>query len=224
MGDFDGFPGQGLEFLTELGQQDKAWFQDHRATYDEAVATPAKAFVEAMGDLLRADVSSDLEAQPKVNGSISPINNDVRFNPDATPYKDHLLFRWWEGPTKKAAPTLFVRLSEDSVGFATGAALPDLDRWRAAIDDRTTGSALADAISRLGRGRDLEVAGAELKRVPKPYDPDHPRGDLLRHKAFQARWPEPTPKSVTSGAFADWCARRLNSCGDIHHWLVDNLS
>lgn len=224
MSDFDGFPRQGLGFLTELGHQDKGWFQDHRATYDDAVATPAKAFVEAMGDLLRADVSPDIEAQPKVNGSISPINNDVRFNPDATPYKDHLLFRWWEGPTKKTAPTLFVRLSEDSVGFATGAALPDLDRWRAAIDNKTTGSALAEAISRLGNGRDLEVAGAELKRVPKPYDPDHPRGGLLRHKTFQARWPEPTPKSVASAGFADWCARRLTACGDVHHWLVDNLS
>jgi len=27
---------------------------------------------------------------------------------------------FWEGPDKKAAPTLFVRVSEGSVGFASG--------------------------------------------------------------------------------------------------------
>jgi len=45
---FDGFPAGGLEFLTELGSQDKAWFDAHRATYQSEVAQPAKDFVVAL--------------------------------------------------------------------------------------------------------------------------------------------------------------------------------
>jgi hypothetical protein len=89
--------------------------------------------VVAVGELLHQTVSPDLVVSPKANGSISPINNDVRFNPEALTYKDHLLFRWWEGPTRRTDPTLFVRLSTDDIGFAVGAAPASPDRWRAAV-------------------------------------------------------------------------------------------
>ena len=88
---------------------------------------PAKAFVTALGEELSKTISKDLVAEPRTNGSIAPINNDLRFAPANSPkarapYKDHLLFRFWEGADKKIAPTLFVRLSAESVGFASGAA------------------------------------------------------------------------------------------------------
>lgn len=221
---FTGFPRPGLDLLTELGHRDKAWLDANRATYDDAVAAPAKAFVDALGERLRTEVSPDLVAIAKVNGSISPINNDVRFAPGAAPYKDHLLFRFWEGAAKQTAPTLFVRVSAATVGFATGCTLADLDQWRAAVADETTGPALVGALSSLGRRRDLEVVGQALKRVPPPFGAEHPRADLLRHKGFQARWAEPTPASITRASFVDWCARRLVACADVHRWLVDELT
>lgn len=54
-----------------------------------------------MGEYLRANISDAVEAQPQPTGSIAPINNDLRFRPDASPYKNHLMFRFWEGPVKK---------------------------------------------------------------------------------------------------------------------------
>ncbi|MFT4595826.1 MAG: hypothetical protein ACI9TF_000063 [Paracrocinitomix sp.] len=54
-----------------------------------------------MGDYLRANIFDATEAQPKTNGSIAPIKNDLRSSPDASPYKDHLMFRFWEGPVKQ---------------------------------------------------------------------------------------------------------------------------
>ena len=222
---FDGFPTEGLAFLTELGSADKAWLDANRTTYQREVVGPTKAFVTTLGERLATTISPTIVAQPKTNGSISPINNDLRFSPDKSPYKDHLLLRFWDGPDKKTAPTLFVRLSAAEVGFATGAMLPDLDRWRELIDDDITGAALADALADLGRGRGqgLDIAGEGYKRVPKPYPADHPRADLLRHKGLQARWSEPTPSSVTTAGFVDHCAEALEACADIHHWLVSNL-
>jgi uncharacterized protein (TIGR02453 family) len=218
---FGGFDAEGLQLLTELGTRDRAWFLTNKKRYDQLVAEPAKAFVEAMNDRLQESISPAIVGLPKTNGSISPINNDLRFAKGKAPYKDHLLFRWWEGANKKTAPTLFVRVSESSVGFASGSAL-DSARWRERVADDATGGALVNALKKLGQRRELEVAGAELKRVPKPYDAAHPRGDLLRHKGmFQARWPEPAPASITKAAFADWCAKRLMACADVHRWLVD---
>ena len=159
---------------------------------------------------------------PRVNGSIAPLNRDVRFSADKTPYKDHLLFRWWEGSTKKTAPTLFVRLSADGIGFATGATF-EVDHWRMLIDDDKTGRPLSDAITAIGRMKPIDIAGAELKRVPAPYPADHPRGDLLRHKWIQVRWPESMPESIESARFVDWCMSRLQLMADIHRWLVANL-
>lgn len=220
---FEGFPPEGLQFLEMLGRQDKVWFDANRATYSSVVAEPTKAFVAALGDRLQTDISTELIAQPKANGSIAPINNDLRFSPDKSPYKDHLLLKFWEGENKKVAPTLYVRLSASEVGYATGAMLSDLERWRGLIDDDRTGGGLADAIEVLRTGRDLDVAGEGYKRVPKPYAEDHPRAALLRHKMFQARWSESVPAAVNDATFVDHCADRLQLCTPIHRWLVDHL-
>lgn len=218
---FEGFPAEGLEFLEQLAGRDKAWFDERRKTYDKAVAGPAKAFVQALGEELRADISGAIDAVPKVNGSISPINNDLRFNPGADPYKDHLLFRFWEGPAKKTAPTLFVRMSKHQTGFASGVVPESLERWRDAIAS-PPGAELSAAIESLGERRDTEVAGQSLKRVPKGYDGEHSREGLLRHKAFQVRWVEDTPPAVHNSAFVQWCAQRLELCAPVHHWLVEH--
>lgn len=220
---FTGFPATGLSFLTELGGRDRDWFQANKKRYDAEIAQPAKDFVSTMTEQLQAKVSPLLDGQPKTNGSIAPINNDLRFNPDASPYKEHLLLKWWEGDDKKLAPTLWIRLSEDTVGFASGMMLADLDRWRAAVGN-DTGAPLAAALAKLDKRFDLDIAGQALKKVPKPWPDDHPRADLLRHKMFQVRWPEPTPKSVTTDALANWCTERLAMLTDVHVWLAQNLT
>lgn len=131
--EFTGFPQTGLDFLTTLGTKNKKWFDANRSTYDSDVVPNAKAFVVELGEQLADRVSGGIEYAPKTNGSIAPINNDLRFNPDASPYKDHLMFKFWEGPDKKVAPMLWVQMSPaDGVGFASGIAISKIDRWREA--------------------------------------------------------------------------------------------
>ena len=217
------FSGEARDFLRELPSHDKAWFDANRSTYQSLVAEPAKAFVEAVMSELQNELSPAITGVPRVNGSISPINRDVRFSADKTPYRDHLLFRWWEGEDKQTAPTLFVRLAADEVGFATGAMLPSLERWREVIDTEVTGAPLASAVAALVGETGADVAGMEYKRVPKPYAADHPRADLLRCKWLQVRWPQPFPGDADGMEFAPWCAKQLMRCADVHRWLVTNL-
>ncbi len=98
---------------------------------------------------------------------------------------------------------------------------PALARYRAAVD--RDGAALAAALE-AGRavGRALVDMGPEpLKRVPKPYDPDHPHADLLRRKglALGRRLP---PEALAEGLipamtrtatamlpFWRWCAEAM---------------
>lgn len=215
------FPAEARDFLRELPTHDKAWFDANRAAYQALIAEPAKALVEAVATDLRNELSPAIVGVPRVNGSISPINRDIRFSADKTPYKDHLLFRWWEGDEKKTAPTLFVRLAADEVGFATGVMLPSLERWRELVDAEATGAPLASAIAALVADTGADVAGIEYKRVPKPYAADHPRANLLRCKWLQVRWMEPLPEDGTD--LGPWCAQHLLRCADVHRWLVENL-
>ena len=224
MSDFDGFPQAGLDFLLELGQNDKAWFDANRKVYDAEVVKPAKAFVSALGAQLQADISEAIEAQPKTNGSIAPINNDLRFNPDASPYKDHLMFRFWEGPVKKTSAMLMVRVHPtDGVGFASGMNFGDVDQWRSKVADDASGSSLDASIKAIVKATKADVVGEGLKKVPKPFDADHPRGDLLRHKGLQVRFIDKTPKSITSASFVPWCAKRLDRLAPVHEWLVEHM-
>ncbi|MXY73280.1 MAG: DUF2461 domain-containing protein [Dehalococcoidia bacterium] len=215
------FPAEARDFLRELPTHDKAWFDANRPAYQALIAEPAKALVEAVATNLRNELSPAIVGVPRVNGSISPINRDIRFSADKTPYKDHLLFRWWEGDEKKTAPALFVRLAADEVGFATGVMLPSLDRWRELVDAEATGAPLASAIAALVAETGADVAGVEYKRVPKPYPAEHPRADLLRCKWLQVRWMEPFPEDGSD--FAPWCARHLLRCAEVHRWLVEHL-
>ncbi|NNE74101.1 MAG: DUF2461 family protein [Acidimicrobiales bacterium] len=129
---FSGFPASGLAFLTELGRQDKAWFDANKQQYQAEIVAPTKAFVEALGERLADSFAPAIVAQPKTNGSIAPINNDLRFSPDKSPYKDRIMLRFWEGETKKTAPTLMIRLGQDGfVDFCATRleACADVHRW-----------------------------------------------------------------------------------------------
>ena len=218
---FRGFSREGLALLAGLPEYDKERFQAEKSLYKKELQEPLKAFVDALGPVLQAEVSHGLQFSAKTHGSIGPINNDVRFNPNASTYKDHVLLRFWEGDDKKTAPSLYVRLTGTEVGFAAGAMFKDVDAWREAVD--SDGDALMAALDALLGATDAGIVGQELKRVPAPYPSDHPYADLLRHKWLQARWPRPLPESVGGEDFVRYCASELANAAGVHRWLVEHV-
>jgi len=226
MSDFAGFSVEGLQLLASLAAFDKEQFTANKNATTRLVATPAKDFVRALLPQLQACIGPDITGAPKTNGSIAPINNDLRFSPDKSPYKDHLLFRFWEGPEKKIAPTLWVRLSATELGFATGVAFDAaaLARFRTRVGG-AEGEAWVAAVASLAHAHSAELAGSSLKRVPRPWAADHPRAEWLKlDKGLQLRWPEPLPASLTGPGLVDLCAARLTACADAHRWLVQTVT
>lgn len=215
---FEGYTEEALAFLAELPTRNPDWLKANRSAYETLIVEPTKALVVGLGDELRS-WRPEIVAEPKTNGSIAPINNDRRFAPDRPPYKDHLLLRFWEGTPKKTAPTLFVRIALDGVGFASGVVPADIDRWREVIAG-SPGEQVAAAVADLATARDAEIAGQELESVPAPYPAHHQRAELLRHKMLQVRWAEPVPAAIHSAGFVDWAARRLDACLPLHEALV----
>ena len=81
---FLGFPDT-QAFLRDLrANNDRDWFNAHKATYERVYKAPAEAFV--------AELRPRLEALAGVTlgGKVFRIHRDVRFSKDKSPYNTHL--------------------------------------------------------------------------------------------------------------------------------------
>lgn len=227
MAKFSGFSKQTLSFLRGLGRNNKKeWFDAHRADYDAHYIEPAKAFVAALGDKLVA-VAPEVQAVPKVNGSIFRINRDVRFSKDKRPYKDHLDLWFWEGADRKQGSSgFFFRLQADRVMLGAGIhGFPkeQLARFRDAVAADDSGKVLARLAKRLDKAG-YPVQGESYKRVPRGFDPEHARAELLRHGALHAGITlKPLPDELHSAKFVGLCMRHFKKLAPLHRWLVDHV-
>jgi uncharacterized protein (TIGR02453 family) len=171
---FRGWPVEAVEFYEGLlADNSKTFWQAHKRTYDDDVREP-------MLELLR-------ELEPAWGpGKIFRPYRDVRFSADKTPYKTHI------GALLDGGG--YVQLGAD--GLAAGCGVWHLDgdglrRYREAVAADRTGVPLTAVVEEL-RGQGIEVLAREsLKTVPRGFDRDHPRADLLRHKGLAAwrSWP-----------------------------------
>lgn len=220
------FSERSLRFLAGLSEHnDRDWFQAHRADYDEALMPEAKAFVTAMGEALAAH-TPDVRAQPRVNGSIFRINRDTRFSKDKRPYKDHLDMMFWVGDGRsRERPGFFFRLTTERVHLGAGKHMLDkaeLARFREAVAG-APGEELAGLVAEL-TGAGLEVGSSHYKRVPRGYDADHPRADLLRYNALFAAADAPHPPCLGDEGFVAWCDERFQATRGVLGWLVEHVT
>ena len=161
---FRGFPPESLEFFRELAaHNNRDWFLAHKDVYQRACRAPMEALVA--------------ELEPRVGKvKISRINRDIRFSRDKAPYKTYIA---------AGVGGNYISLSADGLFVGGGFYAPDagaLQRFRAAIDDDTTGRRLQAIVTTLRR-RGYEVGSHEtLSSAPRGYSSDHPRIELLKMK------------------------------------------
>jgi uncharacterized protein (TIGR02453 family) len=222
---FDGFSDRTLRFLKDLGRNNnKGWFEAHRASYEEDLLEPALAFIETIGPML-AKFSPDVRAVPKVGGSMLRINRDIRFSPDKRPYKDHLDMRFRCGEAKTAPGYWF---SLRPTGLMLGAGMhmldkPELDRYRDAVDHRASGETLAKTAAKVERAG-YDLGGEHYKRVPTGFAADHPREALLRHNGVYAGRQMKLPAELHTGRFPAFCAAHYRKMSPLVDWLRDNVA
>ncbi len=206
---FSGFPETALEFYDGLtADNTKAYWSDHKAVYDECVAAP-------MRELLAA-----LEPEFGAAKFFRPYR-DVRFSKDKTPYKDHAAAVVENGDSG----ALYVQLGAEGLFLGGGywhTATDQAQRLRAAIADARTGSGLATLLDGL-TGEGFQVQGDRLKRLPKPYEAQHPRADLLHHKALSVGLDlEPEPW-LHEPVCLDRIVAAWRAVGPVNAWLKANV-
>lgn len=200
---FSGWPPEALTFLADLeAHNDREWFKANRARYDETCVLPTTALGEALSDL----------GTPKL---FRPWN-DQRFRP-GPPIKEHLgLAVGYEG-----AGGWYVQLSIDGLFLAAGLHNPKPDqvtRLRAAIDDGRKAAALTRALA-VARAAGLELNDPDLLRVPRGYDADHPRAELLRRKSLTVSATMPIAKWLHRPAAYDRIREPLDAAAPMVKWL-----
>src|SRR5437899_12809639 len=205
---FQGFTPGLLEFLSALrANNNRDWFQAHRADNENYLVDPARAFVEAMGEELKA-LGSDIHAEPRVRGSIFAINRDIRFAKDKTPYKTYLDLWFWQGDgLSRERPGYFFRLTPETLTLGAGMhGFSDdvLARYRQAVLDQATGEGL-ETIAEAIRAQGVDVGGQTYKKVPSSLPTDHPRAQLLRHGGLFASTEQPTPEAVFTKQLPQTC-------------------
>jgi len=167
-------------FRGLAANNEKAWFEARKAHYVDDIRKPA----ELLAELLAEDLSrlTGHAHAPKV----FRIYRDVRFSKDKSPYNPHLHVLWSSG--EPTTPSWFFAVEPSGLWMGMGLlglSGEMLTRYRRFID--ADGAELKETLAKLEKSHGTKISdyGPEpLKRVPKPFDADHPHGDLLRRKGL----------------------------------------
>jgi uncharacterized protein (TIGR02453 family) len=172
---FSGFPPEALAFYDGLRHDNsKAYWEANKAVWERQVRDPMRALLD------------ELEEAYGPFHLFRP-HRDTRFAKDKSPFKTQIAAY---GESEGGAGHYF-HLSADGLTVLSGyyRMMPDqIARFREAVADDVSGAELPGLIAQV-RGARLNVdhgGHAPLKRVPKPYAADQPRGDLLKWKGLIA--------------------------------------
>ena len=179
-----------LRFLRGLAKNNnKEWFEAHRAEYENEVREPMRDLIGEMNAKLTT-VAPEIGGDPK--RSMFRINRDIRFSKDKSPYKTHAAC-WFHH--RRATARVGSEADAGSAGFyfhleptrsMVGGGMwmpprPQLNKIRDAIaDDPKSFDTVVRGLKKYG-GLDDE---AVLTRMPRGFAEDHPAAKWLRYQSF----------------------------------------
>jgi uncharacterized protein (TIGR02453 family) len=201
---FTGFGEGAVDFYDGLlADNTKAYWSDHRETYEQDVRGPMEALLAALA----------AEFGP---GKIFRPYRDVRFARDKSPYKTAC------GAT---AGPFYVQISAEGL-FAAGGdyrwSPEQVARFRVAADDDRRGRDLVRRLDRV-RAAGLTVDGDRLATRPRGVAPDHPRLDLLRHRSLYAHHAWAPDAALHEAVAAERVAQTWRAARPLTDWLADHV-
>ena len=223
---FEGFPDQTLRFLADLdANNNRDWFQAHKDDYQQYVLAPTRDFVFALGERLQA-LSPGIRYDTRASGgSILRIYRDLRFSQDQTPYNPNVRVQFWEGEGKRMEnPGFLLRIEPGGVSVYAGIYVfpkPLLTAYREAVVDKELGPELEAAMAAVREAGGYALGSEHYKRVPRGYEADHPRADLLRYNGLWAHTADAIdPALITTPRLLEACYEHCRNMAPLHRWLV----
>jgi uncharacterized protein (TIGR02453 family) len=221
---FEGFADAKASFFKRLAKNnDRIWFAKHKDEFEAGWNAPMKALLADVKDAIDATYAHCDLGEPKV----FRIYRDVRFAKDKSPYKTNLgglipMERQGTRVTDLPIACYFHIGAEETLAAAGHYMMepPSLARFRKAVAEDARGKELAKIIASLGKKGFKAEAYESLKKVPKGFDPDHPRAELLRGKGLTVRYPAPPAAMVATPKLAKWLADASKTAAPLVEWLV----
>ena len=205
-----------LKFLRALKKNNtRDWFHENKAWYEAAWKAPANAFIEAMCFRLQAETDTEHSAK------LFRIHRDIRFSKDKTPYNSHLhiLFR-----REGSQAGLFFGLQTGRLVLGAGMMgfnKAQLNAYRDAVAGPAGETLEAEIEALLKQGGRMNAP--DLARVPKPFDKEHERGELLRRKALTIWRDFVDPRDVERADTLETCARQFAVYDAFCGWLNQHI-
>lgn len=210
MDTFTGIPAAAIAFYAELeDNNNRPWWLEHKSVYDAAVRAPLEALLAGL----------EPEFGP---AKIFRPNRDVRFSADKSPYKtaQGAFAAHHEGVG------YYLQLSADGllVGGGYHSHTPaQLARFRAAVDAPVSGAALADIVAEAS-GAGFGIEGEKLKTVPRGFDKEHPRAELLKHKSLSASVMLGQPEWMDTPAASGEIAALWEQLRPLVDWVAEHAA
>lgn len=203
---FRGWPASVLDFYEGLeADNSRDYWLAHKQTYDDDVKAPFLEF----GALVAKEFGSMRLFRP---------NRDIRFSKDKSPYKTQAAAAT-EGPK---GTTYYVSISSEGMYVGSGYyhyASDQLERYRTAVAANRTGPRLAAEVAALRKKKYEVIAHDSLKRVPRGYDAEHPRAELLKQKGFATGRQFAPAKWMHTAAAADRIREVWRAAATVNRWL-----
>ena len=98
-----------------------------------------------------------------------------------------------------------------------------LEQYRGATANPGTGKALTKAIAQAAEAGFDRVGGKHYKRVPRGFDAEHPRGELLKHTGLDVGTRRPLPDELFAPDAVDYCVECFREVRPVQKWLVSAL-
>lgn len=218
------FSKETFAFLADLETHNsKDWFDANRARYETHWKEAALDFIsDVSGQMSR--LTPPLEALPKLNGSLRRINRDVRFSKDKSPYHARLHLIFWTGDHPNRSPGLHVVLQPGGIGFGAGqfglepAALKRIRERIVGPEGKVLIAALDSAMAVRCR-----MDEPDLARLPKGFEAEGRRANLLRYKGFVARTFDhlDPPEAILGDKGKAWLGEKTEALMPLVRWLKD---
>jgi len=222
---FTGFDRKAMQFWHELAaEMNRDWFLANKTRYESQWVQPMTALLTAASAVLASSYRGIRLAAPKV----LRINRDIRFSKDKSPYKTWIGagVALGERRPNDGVTALYVHFGVDEEFAGAGQyvfADDTLARWRKRLADPRKGAELAKIVAGLRKAKYSVTAYDTLARVPRPFEADHPRADLLKMKGLVIGFPKIPRGLIHRPQFLDWLVTHGKASAPLAAWLHKNL-
>ncbi len=178
-----------FKFFNQLKRHNsRDWFQANKQRYEALVQDPFLKFIEDFRPRLHKISPHFIADARRSGGSLLRIYRDLRFRPDADPYKTMAAARFPHAAWKQVpAPGFYLHLESGTSFLACGVWHPEPETRNKVIAAIVTNPAQWKKATSSRRFKaSCELGGAVMKRMPPGYDAQHPLAEDLKRKDFTA--------------------------------------